>query len=175
MKKQTERRLFPRLRFRARALVVADTVVGLVKDVSLGGLCFAYYPKDGVFSGGRPLDLVTGGTVFTFFPEDYALVPSSGAEEGGADGAVMMECRLRFRHVSATQLAGLWALMKQECAVAEVFDGGRLVDFERIEAFVAVGRRTVSAGGDRVMAPENGVRIPLEPNRCRQKETEGAW
>ncbi len=135
VKRSEERRLFPRLRFRNPALLVSPAVVGKIVDVSLGGLCCRYYGRDGGFVAGQPFDIVTSEGIFAIYPEDYAVV------EAGAAAAGLVTCRLRFTHVSATQLAGLWAMVRRDCRDAQAADGGRLPDFPSLEACVAAGRR----------------------------------
>ena len=176
VERRQERRLFPRLRFKNKSLLVAEGIVGLIKDVSLGGLCFSYYDKGVEFIGDSPIEIVADSSVFTILPEDFVVLPRAEAQECEDGKGLLKECRIRFLNVSATHLAGMWAFIKQECLPGkdcshEIFCGGQIGDFLQIESFVAVNRKNVSQNSDTGVEVYSGGPVFIDEVLCRQKET----
>ena len=112
-----ERRLFSRFQLKEGSLLVTGNVVGLLENISLGGLSFQYFHRGLAGLDGSDLEILLPLDHIRIRAGKYELVgttPQSEALFAGDEGQVR-RYHLRFKDFSSEELQGLWRMIKRHC------------------------------------------------------------
>lgn len=112
-----ERRLFARFKVKAGALVIADNMIGLLEDISLGGLSFQYFHKGQVSLDGSAVEIVLPFSYMPIRPSQYEVVAITphGREFLAEDQAQVRRYHLRFNDLTGEELRKFWRMIKKNC------------------------------------------------------------
>lgn len=113
-----ERRLFARFTFRETPLVVTPNGIGLLDDMSLGGVSFQYFDKGQGCLDGSAFEIVLPFGQILVKTDQYQVVATTPQQRIAASKGKAQVSRdhLRFVDLTSTELQNLWQLIKKHCA-----------------------------------------------------------
>ncbi len=110
-----DRRAFSRLGFKDSVLVMTSSFIGLVTDISLGGLAFSYCHKGALSAAGSTaLEIIIAHDIFTMEEGHFEIVDSRAVSNNTADWSILVG-RLRFCNLDGGKLMKLWHFIKCNC------------------------------------------------------------
>ena len=113
-----ERRLFARFKLKEGSFLITPDMIGLLKDISLGGLSFQYFHK-----GQARLN---DSAVEIFLPFDHVQIKAGQYEVVGTnpqgeallpnDQGQIRNYHLRFKNFTSAELRNFWEIIRNHCA-----------------------------------------------------------
>lgn len=109
-----ERRLFSRFTFEEGALVLNQNIIGLLKDISLGGASFQYFDKGQCCLDGSAIELILPFGHILIKAGQYRVisVPASEASTPDSNQAQVKRYHLQFIDITSSELQNLWQIIK---------------------------------------------------------------
>ena len=112
-----ERRLFARFKLKEGSFLITADTIGLLKDISLGGLSFQYFH--------RGQDCLTGSGVEIFLPFGHIQIKAGQYEVVGTtsqgeallpdDQGQIRRYHLRFKNFTSEELRNFWKIIRKHC------------------------------------------------------------
>lgn len=115
---EDERRLFARFKVKEGCLVIADDMLGLLEDISLGGLSFQYFHKGQAALGGSAVEIVLPFGHMAIPVNHYKVVAITpqGRSLLAEDQAQVRRYHLRFIDFTGAELRKFWSMIKKNCS-----------------------------------------------------------
>jgi hypothetical protein len=112
-----ERRLFARFKAKEGSLVVANNMIGLIEDVSLGGLSFKYFHKDQPSLDGKAVEVVLpcGNMQIPVSHYEVVAITPHGKALLANDQAQIRQYHLRFKGFTGEELRKFWRMIQKNC------------------------------------------------------------
>ncbi len=109
-----DRRVFSRLTLKNSALVMTSNFMGLISDLSLGGLAFSYCHKEALSVADTALEIIIANDIFTMDAGQFEIVDNNTAGSSGVDWSIMVG-RLRFCNLDGSKFMDFWHFIKRNC------------------------------------------------------------
>lgn len=119
-----DRRGFPRLGLKDSALLMTNKVMGLIRDISLGGLAFSYCHKGALpAAGSSALEIIVAHDIFTMEAGQFEIVDNRAVSDNTADWSILV-ARLKFCNLDSGKFTKLWHFIKHNCMfdIHEAYD-----------------------------------------------------
>ncbi len=127
-----DRRTFPRLGLRDSALLMTSRFMGLISDISLGGLAFSYCHKGALsVAGPTALEIIVAHDIFTMEAGQFEIVDNRAVSNNTTDWSILV-ARLKFCNLDSGKFTKLWHFIKRNCM------------FDTHEAYDAAGNGMIS-------------------------------
>ncbi|MFW8601249.1 hypothetical protein ACOHYD_07190 [Desulfobacterota bacterium M19] len=109
-----DRRVFSRLALKNSALVMTSNFMGLISDLSLGGLAFSYCHKGELSVADTALEIIIANDIFTMNAGQFEIVDNNTADNSVVDWSIMVG-RLRFCNLDGSKFMDFWHFIKRNC------------------------------------------------------------
>ncbi len=109
-----DRRVFSRLTLKNSALVMSSNFMGLISDLSLGGLAFSYCHKEALSVTGTALEIIIANDIFTMDAGQFEIVDNNTIGYSGVDWSILVG-RLRFCNLDSGKFMNFWHFIKRNC------------------------------------------------------------
>ncbi|HFQ81381.1 MAG TPA: hypothetical protein ENK33_08425 [Desulfobacterales bacterium] len=109
-----DRRVFSRLALKDSALVMTSNFMGLINDLSLGGLAFSYCHKGALPVADTALEIIIAHDTFTMAAGQFEIVDNNTVGNKGVDWSILVG-RLRFCNLDGGKFMRLWHFIKRNC------------------------------------------------------------
>jgi hypothetical protein len=118
-----EKRLFPRLLFKEKALFISPDFLGLIKDVSMGGLSFTYYEQVAkshnidsfAYDRCRTAEITLAKDSLVLDSSNFQIIDSEHSADDAESTGTLKLCRVNFNGLAGQDIIKLWRFMQSHC------------------------------------------------------------
>ena len=110
-----EKRLFPRLLFKEKALLISPDFLGLVKDISLGGLSFTYCDQVADPHTLAPLEITMAHDSLVLNSSFFQIIDNETPDGFLEPSGTVKLCRVSFNGLAGPDIMRLWDFMREHC------------------------------------------------------------
>ncbi len=110
-----EKRLFPRLLFKENALLISPDFLGLIKDISLGGLSFTYCDQTADPHTLAPLEITMAHDSLVLDSSFFQIIDNENFDGVWEPSGTVRLCRVNFNGLAGPDIMRLWGFIREHC------------------------------------------------------------